>query len=215
MDRRGLLSRRRPPLAAEPDVGAAYKRAVLAAIDWAWLEVCARWPQTVRAGREEEITERIEAVLNEHVAGRRRAPGLASFETICRGGKVRASDGRIEKAPDLVFRPPLPRSVRDRSAWGWFVECKIIDARHPPRDYCENGVARFVHGEYAAKMPSALMLGYARDGSTPHATLSPLLARAFGTQRHDATSGSTCLSIHSRAVPRCPDISLTHLWLTP
>ena len=46
----------------------------------------------------------------------------------------------------------------------WFVEAKIADKAHGLNLYGKHGIRRFVDGEYAWAMPSALMLCYAGDG---------------------------------------------------
>lgn len=214
--RRRPLSIRAPQTASEPDVSDIHKRAIERALRWAWSEVSQRWPQLIRSGSEEQITARLHRVLNEQTAtNRRAAPGLHLFETVNRGAKVESPTGRIELMPDLVFRPPIPRGVRNRTDWGYFIECKIIDGARSVGLYCNNGVARFVNGEYAAWMPSGAMLAYVRDGSRPYTALQARLARAFSTQSHAARSLDVSDSVHHRGklpVP-CVDIALSHLWL--
>lgn len=171
------------------------------------------------SGSEEEITEEIQRALNElGPTATRLAPGMDAFETVDRGAKTRSADGRIEKAPDLVIRPIVAvPGVRSRTDWGWFVECKIIAAtRFTPQLYCNHGVARFIRGEYAPRMPSALLIAYARDGRQPHATLQPLM-QPLQLRRHAAgPTPDTSVSVHDRSgLPApCVDITLTHLWLT-
>lgn len=215
---RQLLSRGKPVLASEPDLPAVYKRAIERALRWAWSEVCRLHPEIVRNGREEEITERIEWMLNLQIHGERAAPGLRLFDAVARGAKQRTSDNRIEKAPDLVLRPPVHRAVRNRSHWGMFVECKIIDGGASVTRYCRDGVQRFTSGEYCARMKSGMLLAYARDSQRPYAALAEPL-REYGTTRHDGRRGAEDVSesMHTRnALPQpCVDIALIHLWLTP
>ena len=215
--RRRRLSVRAPRTLHEPDLSESHKRAVERALRWAWSEVCRRWPRIVKAGSEEQITAKMQFVLNLHSADHRRcAPGLSCFETVNRGAKVQASDGRLEKMPDLVFRPPVPRGVRNRSEWGFFVECKIIGGTKTVALYCTEGVARFVSGEYSARMPSAGMVAYVRDGSRPFASLDSRMSAAFETQRHagrTAVDASDSVHGRSRLATPCVDISLVHLWL--
>ena len=77
-------------------------------------------------------------------------------------GQSRTVDGRIQKKPDLTFRPPLYRAVTNATRWGWFVECKILDGQRSVRAYADHGIQRFALGEYAAWMQSGAMLGYVR-----------------------------------------------------
>jgi hypothetical protein len=211
------LSVQLPRAWSEPDVSPAHKRAIERALRWAWSELCHRWPQIVKTGTEEAITSKMQLMLNLHATDHRRcAPGLRSFETVNRGAKVVTADGRIEKMPDLVFRPPVSRGVRNRSEWGYFVECKIIDGSVTIRLYCKEGVTRFVNGEYCARMPSGGMLAYVRDASTPYISLQPHLEMAFETQSHISREETDMSdSLHSRRglSNPCVDIALTHLWL--
>jgi hypothetical protein len=60
------------------------------------------------------------------------------------------------------------------------VECKILDKPSGKKIemYCNDGLARFVRGEYAWASLEAFMLAYVRDGSTILSSLSPLLAQS-------------------------------------
>lgn len=87
---------------------------------------------------------------------------------VTRESKVRNYDGaHLDKMPDLLFgmvdRPSVLRATQD-----WlFVECKPVDLTHSAGvHYCGKGIIRFVKGEYAWAMTSALMVGYARPGYT-------------------------------------------------
>lgn len=215
--RRRLLSEQPPLESSEPDVTPSQRSVVQRALRWAWGEVCRTWPNVVRRGSEEDITEKVEQVLNEQDANnRRRAPGFGLYDAVVRGGKVKAADGRNQKAPDLVLRPPRAKGVRNRSHWGIFVECKIVDGGKSYASYCENGLCRFVDGEYCARMRSGAMLAYVRDGARPFGTLDPRLHRRFETVWHRrGADADTSYSMHSRGtlVVPCVDILLTHLWL--
>jgi hypothetical protein len=202
----------RPAPAHEPDLSVSYKRAIERAIRWAWAEVRARWPADVTSAREERITEHLQRVLNEfRPDGRPRAPGMALFDAVNRGAKVTSVDGAIEKAPDLVFRPPCPRGVANRSDWGWFVECKIIGGGDWVQKYVDFGVRRFASGAYAHRMPSAAMLAYVRDRSQPHATLVSRMGKSLCAGR----TMDVAISRHRRhrLSPPCVDIEIMHIWL--
>lgn len=206
-----------PPLPCEPDVSQAHKTAVTGALRWAWAQLSLDSPETLASGAEEEITAKLQEALNEHGAdGRRKAPGLASFETVDRGPKVTTADDRIEKAPDLVFRPPPLRGVRNRTHWGVFAECKIVDGPTRLERYCTQGVARFTDGEYCARMPSGAMVAYVRNATLPFPSLEPKLRGRFQTASHRAgPTADVSLSGHTRGslTPPCVDIELLHLWL--
>lgn len=214
--RRRRLSVRAPQITSEPDISDVHKRAVERALRWAWREVRQQWPAIVKSGSEEQITAKIHRLLNQHTpAHRRAAPGLHSFETVNRGSKVEASDGRIELMPDLVFRPPTPMGVRNRGDWGYFIECKIVDGAKSIGLYCTQGIARFTNGEYAAWMPSSGMLAYVRNGARPYTSLKARLAKGYSTLRHGRRSVDISESAHARSAltTPCVDIALVHLWL--
>lgn len=219
-DNRPRLGRPRRALPSEPDLSPAFKAAIEAALRWAWREVRSATPQIVQHGKEEDITEQMQRMLNEQdpATSRRRAPGLAGFETVDRGAKVTTADGRIEKAPDLVFRPAVATGVRHRGDWGMFVECKIIgpERHHSPDEYCAKGLAKFAIGEYSARMRSGGMVAYVRDGRLPFAALGPILQAMTATTVHQPGSVlNKCGTRHGRSsLPKpCVDITVSHLWL--
>ena len=202
---------------SEPDIPLVHRAVIERALRWAWAVLCKKWPALVTGGSEEEITERLQHLLNAHGPDHGRlAPGLRSYETVIRGAKVVSASGAIEKQPDLVFRPPLSRGVRNRGEWGLFVECKLIDGARSVSRYCSGGVARFADGEYARSMASGALVAYARDGSTPFDSLDPKLAGRYRTRAHTAGAASDVSdSVHDRSsvAPARADISLSHLWL--
>lgn len=214
---------RRPPLSVapavpphEPDLSPAHKEAIIEALRWAWQQLCALAPDIVRNGEEEEISERVEALLNERSDGRRRVPWLHDFETVVRGASQRTADGRIQKKPDFTFRPIPYSTVISASRWGWFVECKIIDGSASITVYRDHGMERFCLGEYAAFMPSGAMLGYVRDRSLPGQALPRVLRGHVRTKRHDAgPTPDRSESEHERSglSSPCVDVCLAHLWL--
>lgn len=219
MAERPRLGRRRPTVASEPDLAPPYKAAIEAAIRWAWSEVLASSTEIVDKGQEEEITTLIQHALNENdpKTWHRRAPGLHDFETVDRGAKVVTADGRIEKQPDLVFRPIVSHGVRNRSHWGLFVECKIIshEKHHSPDNYCDLGLAKFCKGEYAAQMSSGAMVAYVRDGSRPYDALTSILKARYETAFEQGSTEDSGISRHERSAldNPCVEIIVSHLWL--
>jgi hypothetical protein len=93
---------------------------------------------------------------------------------IVRGRETLSFDGtHLEKRPDLslfLTRPP--------AAFPFTIECKIVDRANGKTAtlYCDNGVSRFLSGEYAWATREALMIAYVRDDSTIASTLAPLFA---------------------------------------
>lgn len=203
----------------EPDLAIEHKEAIVAALRWAWAELVRTAPGLLRSGQEEQVSERIQDILNERdtLTGTRRVSWLEDFETVIRGESQRTIDGRIQKKPDLVFRPPAYRNVANTTRWGWFVECKIVDDSASVVAYRDNGVLRFVLGEYAAWMPSAALLAYVRDGSRPLAALDVKLREHPQTKHHRAgPTDDRSESEHDRSPlgAPCVDITLVHVWLS-
>lgn len=200
----------------EPDLASDHKEAIIKSLRWAWSELALHKPHLLQTGDEESISENLQNLLNQRQDGIRLARWLTDFETVTRGENQRTVDGRIQKKPDLTFRPTAYPSVINPTRWGWFVECKIIDGRASVTAYRDNGVHRFAVGEYAAWMPSGSMLAYVRDGSTPDQMLSVAL-RGHSETRHyrPGPTVDRSESEHDRSclVKPCVNVVLSHLWL--
>lgn len=143
---------------------------------------------------------------------------------VSRGKESVSFDGKsLEKRPDLSvhltnrpFRFPL------------IVECKIIDTgtRKDVAMYCDNGIVRFLEGEYAWYAQEAFMLAYVRDGATIADSLTPHFEKKqketpdpFLTEQlpHivSHTSQDLALSRHGRSFMNNPgSIAIWHLWLS-
>lgn len=201
---------------SEPDLAEAHKEAVLQAIRWAWSELVTSKPEALRSDDEESITCKLQELLNMRKNGGRLAIWLTDFETVTRGESQCTSDGRIQKKPDLTFRPVPYRTVTNQMRWGWFVECKIINGLSSLNAYRDKGIQRFCDGEYAPFMCSAAMLAYVRDASTPGTALPKLLSKHRGIKKVivgpivDQTTSEHDRS--SLSIP-CLDLTLRHLWL--
>lgn len=214
MSRRPWLSDPPPAIEAFPDLSVVDKNVIEAALRWAWERIRSNGV-LLRTGTEDEITLALQTSLNDVGADRERlAPGLSRFETVTRAEDQCAADGRIGKRPDMVFRPFIPYpGVTNKSSWGIFVECKVIEEGHSTRtvgNYVDEGVRRFEAGEYAPRMPSGMMVAYVRGGETkPHVALD------FLSGVTPSSNEDVCHSTHQRRhlSPSCVDITLKHLWL--
>jgi hypothetical protein len=206
-----------PPRLPErvPDLSPLHKAAIAAAIRWACQEVLRDQADLALQGDEESITAALQALLNQRQQGRRQAFWIDDFETVERSAKQTGAAGQINKQPDLSFRPMPYVEVTNTTGWGWFVECKILDATHSISDYRDHGVRRFSDSEYAAAMGSGAMLAYVRDSRTPMDRLPAVLVGRVGTV--DVITGASdrdCSSTHRR-VSDPPEVGLfvlTHLW---
>ncbi len=155
------------------------------------------------------------------------------FTDIMRESKVRNYDGaKLNKMPDLLIGLSDRLNVFKLSQDWLFIECKPVDPDHSAGvHYCDKGIIRFVRGEYAWAMTSALMIGYARNGYS----ISSKLAKAIEAREKEVpTIALPCpcqrskpgkynevvhVSQHSRTFSyvetgqQAPAITLRHLWL--
>lgn len=155
------------------------------------------------------------------------------FTVITRESKVRNYDwAMLDKMPDLLIGLADRLNVFKATQDWLFIECKPVDDDHSVGvHYCEKGIIRFVRGEYAWAMTSALMIGYSRRGYA----LLPKLADALEARmrelptialprpcrrsRPGQNSEVVHITRHSRAFSyvetgqQAPAITLRHLWL--
>jgi hypothetical protein len=222
-----------------PDFLRDDKKAIEAALRIAWERLpseAASEGKHLASLPEVEITELLKKVLDTLLDETSSpAPEFSSgrFETVIRGGEIRDHTGMLlEKRPDLVFRYSGAKKpgVMYREHHGLFVECKIIDATHPERLYGQHGIRRFVSGEYAWVMPSAMMVAYVRNNSTVLNCLVPHLrkvefddeyrVKALPVIRDGEDSQATPIYVSKHARPDVKafgsspgDIEIAHLWL--
>ena len=195
----------------------------------AWDDLARNQARTLAAGSEAEINALLEArlsrLLDEHPLWDQ------LVRSVARGKETVSFDGaHLEKRPDLsIFlsgRAP---------AFPLVVECKLIDAPDGKSGklYCENGLRRFLTGEYGWSGRDGFMLAYVRDQSTIETCLVPFLAKSraatpdpFAVRDWPVESGHAALDLATtrhnryfrylaRAVPAdAPGpIAIWHLWL--
>ena len=192
-------------------------------------DVIQREPDTVSSGREPEVTALMQARLNRLIHEDSLWGQLVLW--VGRGAESISFDGaHLEKRPDLS----IVLSGADRR-FPLVAEAKILDitASKTIAFYCDEGIRRFVQGEYAWGNCEAFMIGYVRDGSSIDMKLKAFLSKAKHLQpqryRVEALpiavgSGSCDLAYtrHGRNFvvypsqfpPNSPgSISIWHLWL--
>lgn len=191
----------------------------------AFSDISATASATVATGTEAEVTALMETRLNRLID---QDPLWGQLVlNVVRGKETLSFDGsHLEKRPDLSIH----LSSRHRN-FPLVVEAKLIDATKTEVLYCDNGVRRFVDGEYGWATREAFMLAYVRDRSTIASKLTPFLTRAMtltpsGYQTTESPVATTRTGLdlarsrhgrsfaysHSTAVPGV--ISIWHLWLT-
>jgi hypothetical protein len=118
---------------------------------------------------EDEITAALKAIIENDLRQSGRIPGFSkhTFDPVVRQGQItNYNQTKLTKTPDLCFklrndeeenRPVLSEHE------ALFVECKPVDAAHSVgAKYCDDGLCRFVDGEYAWAMEEGMMLAYSR-----------------------------------------------------
>lgn len=193
------------------------------------------------AAHEDDITAALRSVIENDL---RENGGVAGFnkrtyEPVVRQGQWANYNGTIlTKTPDLCFKlrhdeaPPRP-VIPEFDAL--FIECKPVDATHPAGGkYCDDGLIRFVRGDYAWAMQEGMMLAYARDNRTIASHLMPAMSEkhrltSLATEQLPAPcstpAAAACagaeavhMSRHRRAFPwpdgkgLATDITVYHLW---
>jgi len=156
--------------------------------------ICAAWELMMNRGRtgfdlqtanEDTVTHELYERLYDEVFDKGVVDGFDRevFASMRREPKVRNFNGRNpDKMPDLLVEfIDRPAGVMN-SQHGLFIECKPVDRQHPAGSaYCDEGLIRFVRGDYAWAMQSAMMVGYARKGYS----LVPKLSEALADNRKE------------------------------
>ena len=123
--------------------------------------------------KEDRITEQLFNVIENKLrpTGEIKGFNSRSFDRMARQAQMTNYSGeKLAKTPDLSFKlrhdEIEPRPVISAQD-ALFIECKPVDAAHAAGGkYCDDGLCRFVNGDYAWAMQEALMLAYARDRRT-------------------------------------------------
>jgi hypothetical protein len=163
------------PLAPLPELHLTFIAEVLMR---AWNDLFVERSSILLTGEETEVNTLIETRLN---ALLEEDGSWSQLVCVVAKGKESVSyDGsHLEKRPDLSIY-----LTRRSPSFPLIVECKLIDA--PSRKkidlYCNDGLVRFVRGEYGWARREGFMLAYVRDGSTIPSCLEPFLAQSRSKQ---------------------------------
>lgn len=205
----------------------AVRAVITRAILTAWEKV-AREPCVETLPLQETwITAELQEELNRMLDLRQAAvPGFTAglFERVIRGGEIRSMDGALEKRPDLTFRIGLHAPEGAESTyWGMFVECKPLDSTHSLKNYCDEGLVRFLDCRYAWAMPHGMMVAYMACKLTQTNLADFLIANAAKYRTHGTPTvempspPEIARSNHQREWRGKPSpsgpIEITHLWL--
>jgi hypothetical protein len=188
---------------------------------------------------EDEVTAALLSTIENNLRQSGEVAGFnkRSYEPVVRQSQCANFNGSaLTKTPDMCFklrhdesetRPVIPEFD------ALFVECKPVDAKHPVGSkYCDDGLIRFVRGDYAWAMQEGMMLAFTRDGRTIAKHLIPTMsesARMKSLQTLDlpsvgkgvsafTTAEAVHISRHKRPFPwlhgkgQASDITIYHLW---
>jgi hypothetical protein len=207
--------------------------------------ICAAWelmlnhPRTgfdLPAANEDKVTHELYERLYDEVFDKGVVGGFDRevFASVRREPKVRNFNGSsLDKMPDLLVEFIDRPAGAMNSQHGLFIECKPVDQEHLAGSaYCDKGLIRFVRGDYAWAMQSAMMVGYARAGYSVVPKLAEALASirkepistSFGPESYRCTRASSCaqqvaVSKHERTFRYIENdspagiIVIRHLWL--
>jgi hypothetical protein len=133
--------------------------------------------------KEDEVTAALRTIVENDLRQSGNIPGFnrQSYESVARQAQVANFDGtRRAKAPDLCFKMRDDENERGMVLSEYdalFVECKPVDSAHTSGgDYCDDGLIRFVIGDYGWAMQEGMMLAYARNGRTIAGHLIPAMS---------------------------------------
>ncbi len=232
----GSFQRERKERPPHPPVSIAVLLVVEDAIKVAW-SILKKLPANefdLASPDEDTITQKIHEVLMDELFDMDTVPGF-NGDLIGKGTreeKLRSFDGKhLDKMPDLIFGV-IGRDVFMRTQDGVFIVCKPVDESHTAGvHYCDKGIIRFVRGDYAWCMLSAIMVGYSAEGYNIVPKLTDALAKSTTISTKVAPtkcphsklvlfSQDAHVSVHERnfsyvetGAP-APDIMLRHVWLS-
>lgn len=133
------------------------------AIRQAWRTML-RDHQAVLATRDEDrITDRLLDILVDMRTGGSVRGFTANFFSVpVRDAKLPDWLGvSIDKTPDITVYPARPRpGISHARHDALFLECKVLHDQRRLRQYCDEGIQRFLDGRYAWRMPHAHMVAY-------------------------------------------------------
>lgn len=203
---------------------------------WQWMLEKPHTGFDLKTAEENGVTHQLHETLFDVVFKKELVDGFNKdvFTVGTRGAELRNFDGsKRDLKPDLlvgfVHRPSVAYPSQD-----WlFIECKPVDSDHPVGShYCDKGLIRFVRGDYAWTMQSAMMIGYAREGYSLVPELSGALAAnrkepipiSFGPTTCPRTTTTAfaeqvAISRHQRTFSYVENsmpagvIAIRHLWL--
>lgn len=134
---------------------------------------------------EDEVTAALRSVIENKLRQNGSVSGFnrRNYDPVYRQSQVANFDGsKRTKTPDLIFKLRIAEKMAYRGISEFdalFVECKPVDATHAAGSrYCDDGLVRFVAGDYAWAMQEGMMVAYARNQRTIADHLIPAMSEA-------------------------------------
>lgn len=158
-----------------PEIAKVHLEIIAEGLLRAFNDIRTQKPATVASGNEPEVTALMEARLNRLIE---QDPFWGNLVLCVARGKesLNYNGSRIDKRPDLSIY--LSDQTR---GFPLITEAKLLDAATSKTValYCDQGLRRFVDGEYAWANREAFMIAYVRDGSSIDSKLRPFLSNAM------------------------------------
>jgi hypothetical protein len=189
----------------------------------------------LKTAQEDSVTLQFYKVVYDEVFDKGIVDGFDDdrFAIGTREAKLPNFDGsKPDLMPDLLVAIKGRRDVSLRTQDWLFVECKPVDGDHTVGvHYGAKGIARFIRGDYAWAMTSALMIGYSSPGysinpkliETLEARAEEFKVRRMPTPSHRSPAVTDAEQVHITQHGRAfdyvengqpaPPIKLRHLWL--
>ena len=231
----GVFQHEPSRLPPHPPISVAVLLVVEDAIKVAWsiIRQLSKTDFDLAAANEDTITQKLHEVLEDELFVSGKVPGFNGdlIYKVTREEKLRSFDSaHLDKMPDLIFGV-VGRDVYMRTQDGIFIECKPVGASHTAGvHYCDKGIIRFVRGDYAWCMLTAMMVGYVDEDYAIIPKLKDALAKSktistkvYPTQCPRSTpvlfAQDTHVSVHERTFSyietgsKSPSISIRHIWL--
>lgn len=231
----GVFQERSKLLPPHPPVPMAVLLVVEDAIKVAWSVVRKLSPSEfdLASADEDTITQKLHEVLEDDLFNSELVEGFNGdlIRKVSREEKLRSFDSaHLDKMPDLIFGI-IGRDVFMRTQDGIFIECKPVDASHTVGvHYCDKGIIRFVRGDYAWCMLSALMVGYVSKGyriipkltealTKSKSIRSKLMPTVCPQSKPVLFAQDTYTTVHERGFSYvetgapAPDVTVRHIWL--
>jgi hypothetical protein len=226
MTQQGFFSKGVKPSFPHPPVSVAVILIIEKAIKYAWKKLKENPPNdfNLSNSKEDNITVELQEKLEELRASEDIDGFNAQrFETVNRGANFKNYNGKsINKQPDLIIKLDGIFGLQN----GIFIECKPIGFKHSIKTkYCDQGIKRFIKGDYAWAMPFAMMVGYVKGDYSIIPKLYNILNKhreAYYTKKLPYPCKETekvYITEHKRAwmYPQtgknAKNISIRHLWL--